>query len=94
MVVLKFCNTHNMVTYLHKPDESEGLHQILDFLNASYIRYALSKNLMIYLTQISQFWRTASVKTLDNGEIELNAMVDGIVMANTESFVEASPTTT
>ena len=57
-------------------------------MNASYIRYALSKNPTIYVSQISQFWRTASVKTLDNEEKELNATVDGIVMAITESSVK------
>nr|GEU95142.1 hypothetical protein [Tanacetum cinerariifolium] len=34
-----------------------------------------------------QFWRTASVKTLNNGEIELNATVDGQVKTITEASV-------
>nr|GEW01151.1 hypothetical protein [Tanacetum cinerariifolium] len=34
-----------------------------------------------------QFWRTVSVKTLDNGEIELNAAVDGQVKTITKASV-------
>ena len=41
----------------------------------------------MYVSQINQFWRTARVKTLDNGEKEINATVDGIFMAITESSV-------
>nr|GEW62201.1 hypothetical protein [Tanacetum cinerariifolium] len=47
----------------YKPQGSEDFHQIVDFLNASYIR------------------------TLDNGEIELNATVDGQVKTITEASV-------
>nr|GFB77436.1 hypothetical protein [Tanacetum cinerariifolium] len=34
-----------------------------------------------------QFWRTARVRTLDNGEIELNATIDGQVKTITEASV-------
>ncbi|GJS77249.1 hypothetical protein Tco_0727130 [Tanacetum coccineum] len=47
---------------------SEGFHQIVDFLNASHIRFALSKNPTIYDYNIKQFWQTATVNTIDNGE--------------------------
>nr|GEU73238.1 hypothetical protein [Tanacetum cinerariifolium] len=39
--------------------------------------YALTKNSTIYVSRINQFWRTASARTLENGEIVLNATVDG-----------------
>nr|GEX34957.1 hypothetical protein [Tanacetum cinerariifolium] len=39
MVNLEFCDIHNMVAYLKKIEGSEGFHQIVDFLNASHIRY-------------------------------------------------------
>nr|GEW17029.1 hypothetical protein [Tanacetum cinerariifolium] len=35
-----------------------------------------------------EFWCTASARTLDNGEIELNATVDGQVKTITEAFVK------
>nr|GEU95726.1 hypothetical protein [Tanacetum cinerariifolium] len=41
-MVLTFVETHNMIAYLNKSDASEGFEQILDFLNASVIQYALT----------------------------------------------------
>ncbi|GKE21769.1 ribonuclease H-like domain-containing protein [Tanacetum coccineum] len=37
----KFVDSHNMVVFLAKPIESDGFEQILDFLNANPIKYAL-----------------------------------------------------
>nr|GEW29497.1 hypothetical protein [Tanacetum cinerariifolium] len=59
---LTFADTHNMVAYLNKSDASEGFNQIVDFLNGSYIKYALTVNLTIYVTCIKQFWNTVVVK--------------------------------
>ncbi|GKB15925.1 hypothetical protein Tco_0849848 [Tanacetum coccineum] len=66
-----------MVAYLKKPKGSEGFHQIVDFLNGSHIRYALTENPTIYVSLIKQFWKTATARTLDNREIELTATIDG-----------------
>ncbi|GJT07698.1 putative ribonuclease H-like domain-containing protein, partial [Tanacetum coccineum] len=44
--------------------------QLLDY------GYALTENPTIYVSPINQFWRTTSTRTLDNGEIEINATVD------------------
>nr|GFB38750.1 hypothetical protein [Tanacetum cinerariifolium] len=38
MAELHFNNDHNKVVYLLKPKESQGFHQIIDFLNGLYIR--------------------------------------------------------
>ncbi|GKE09192.1 hypothetical protein Tco_1412743, partial [Tanacetum coccineum] len=76
-----------MVAYLKKPEGSEGFHQIVDFLNASHIRYALTKNPTIYVSLIKQFWETATARTLDNTEIELTATIDGKVKIVTEASV-------
>nr|GEX61172.1 hypothetical protein [Tanacetum cinerariifolium] len=48
-MVLTFADTHNMITYLTKSDVSEGFNQIIDFLNASSIQYALTVNPNIYV---------------------------------------------
>ncbi|GJU03152.1 ribonuclease H-like domain-containing protein [Tanacetum coccineum] len=56
---------------------SEGFHQIIDFLNASHIQYALTENPTIYVSFIKQFWRTATARTSANGEVELTATIDG-----------------
>ncbi|GJZ11582.1 hypothetical protein Tco_0546341 [Tanacetum coccineum] len=46
---LKFANTYNLVAFLEKPTESEGFDEIVDFLNANPIKYALTVNPTIYL---------------------------------------------
>ncbi|GJS30188.1 hypothetical protein Tco_0490808 [Tanacetum coccineum] len=46
---LKFAETHNLVAFLEKPEESDGFERIFDFLNASSIRYALTMNTTILL---------------------------------------------
>ncbi|GKC13059.1 hypothetical protein Tco_1009841, partial [Tanacetum coccineum] len=38
----KFAETHNLVAFLEKPKESDGFKGMIDFLNASSIRYALT----------------------------------------------------
>nr|GEZ80514.1 hypothetical protein [Tanacetum cinerariifolium] len=57
-----FADTHNVVAILTKSDASKGFDQILDFLNGSYIKYALTVNPHIYVSCIKQFWNTVSVK--------------------------------
>nr|GEV67996.1 hypothetical protein [Tanacetum cinerariifolium] len=47
-----FADTHNVVAILTKSDASEGFDQILDFLNGSYIKYALTVNPHIYVSCI------------------------------------------
>ncbi|GJV85384.1 putative ribonuclease H-like domain-containing protein [Tanacetum coccineum] len=69
-----------------KPTEREGFEQIVDFLNASSIRYALTVNPTIYTSCIQQFWATVKVKTV-NGEVQLQALVDGKKIIITESTI-------
>ncbi|GKA32471.1 hypothetical protein Tco_0718838 [Tanacetum coccineum] len=54
MSTLTFADTHNMVAFLEKPTESDGFHEIIDFLNANQIRYALTVNPTIYTSCIEQ----------------------------------------
>ncbi|GKE69875.1 hypothetical protein Tco_1527947 [Tanacetum coccineum] len=86
MATLKFVDTHNMVAFLSKPIKSDGFEQIVDFLNAHPIWYALTINPTIYISCIKQFWSTVMVKTI-NGEEQLDALVDGKKIIITESFV-------
>ncbi|GKE13935.1 hypothetical protein Tco_1421512, partial [Tanacetum coccineum] len=76
MSALKFVDSHNMVAFLAKPTKSEGFEQIVDFLNANPIKYALTVNPTIYTLCIEQFWDTTKVKTI-NGEVQLQTLVDG-----------------
>ncbi|GJW82719.1 hypothetical protein Tco_0155864 [Tanacetum coccineum] len=57
-------------------DDKLMFHQIIDFLTASHIKYALSENPTIYVSFIKQFWRTATTSTTANGEVELTASID------------------
>ncbi|GKA17628.1 hypothetical protein Tco_0697465 [Tanacetum coccineum] len=67
MSTLTFADTHNMVAFLEKPTESDGFHDIINFLNANQIHYALTVNPTIYTSCIKQFWATAKANTI-NGE--------------------------
>ncbi|GJV44983.1 hypothetical protein Tco_1429519 [Tanacetum coccineum] len=86
MTTLQFADTHNLVAFLSKPAESEGFEQIVDFLNANPIKYALTINPTIYTLCIEQFWATVKVKTV-NGEVQLQALVDGKKIIITEASV-------
>nr|GEU38999.1 hypothetical protein [Tanacetum cinerariifolium] len=44
MVAFRYKDEHNKVGYLQKPTGSDDYHQIIDFLRASHIRYALTHN--------------------------------------------------
>ncbi|GJY01050.1 hypothetical protein Tco_0359202 [Tanacetum coccineum] len=83
---LKFADTHNLVAFLEKPTESEGFEEIVDFLNANPIKYALTVNPTIYCSCIKQFWDTVKAKTV-NGEVQLQALVDKKKVIITESTI-------
>nr|GEV07900.1 hypothetical protein [Tanacetum cinerariifolium] len=71
----KFAETYKLVAFLEKPAESEGFEQIVDFLNANPIRYALTVNLTIYTSCIQQFWDSTKLKTV-NGDVRIQALID------------------
>ncbi|GJR88526.1 putative ribonuclease H-like domain-containing protein [Tanacetum coccineum] len=81
-----FADTHNMVAFVEKPTESVGFEQIVDFLNANPIKFALTINPTIYTSCIKQLWATAKAKIV-NGEVQLQALVDGKKIIITESTV-------
>ncbi|GKC73912.1 hypothetical protein Tco_1119795 [Tanacetum coccineum] len=74
-----------MVAYLQKPEGSEAFHKIVNFLNSSYIKYALIENPKIYISLIQQFWGTTTARTTDDGEVEITASIDGQVKTITEA---------
>nr|GEW97276.1 xylulose kinase-1 [Tanacetum cinerariifolium] len=85
-MALTFADTHNIITHLTKSDASEGFEQILDFLNASVINYALIINPTIYVSCIKQFWSSVSVKKV-NGVARLQALIDRKKVLITEDTV-------
>jgi hypothetical protein len=87
MSQLQFVKRHNQLAFLEKSEENQSFHQAVDFLNNSYIRFALLVNPTIYESQILQFWQTAKVKNLKNGIQEIRAKVDGRSLTFSESSI-------
>nr|GEV70441.1 hypothetical protein [Tanacetum cinerariifolium] len=65
-----------MAVILEKTEHNTDFHQIVDFLEASHIRYALTTSPTIYVSHIRQFWSTARIETTDQ-ETKIIATVDG-----------------
>nr|GEV35780.1 retrotransposon protein, putative, unclassified [Tanacetum cinerariifolium] len=86
IMALTFADTHNMIAHLTKSDASEGFEQILDFLNASVIHYALTVNPTIYVSCIKQFWSSISIKKT-NDVVRLQALIDRKKVLITEDTV-------
>ncbi|GJW14858.1 hypothetical protein Tco_0018991 [Tanacetum coccineum] len=88
MSTLIFPDTHNMVAFLEKPAKSDVFHEIIDFLNANQIHYALTINPLIYTSCIEQFWATTKVKTV-NGERQIQTLVDKKKVIITETSIRS-----
>nr|GEV01657.1 hypothetical protein [Tanacetum cinerariifolium] len=86
MAPLTFVDTHNMVAFLSKSDASDGFDQILDFLNAHTMKYALMVNLTIYVSCIKKFWATTTVEKV-NGEVQLQALIDEKKVVVTKAII-------
>ncbi|GJY99822.1 hypothetical protein Tco_0517252 [Tanacetum coccineum] len=84
MEALKFADSHNMVAYLDKSTKNVDFDEIVNFLNANPIRYALTVSPTIYASYIEQFWSTTKTKTVNN-ETQIRAKVDGKTIVITES---------
>ncbi|GKA11412.1 ribonuclease H-like domain-containing protein [Tanacetum coccineum] len=86
MEALKFVDSHNMVAYLEKSTENADFDEIVDFLNANPIRYALTVSPTIYVSYIEQFWSTTKIKIVNN-ERQIRAKVNGKTIVISESSV-------
>ncbi|GJZ63758.1 hypothetical protein Tco_0620179 [Tanacetum coccineum] len=89
MAQLKYCDKHNQVGFLRKPDESAGFAEIVDFLRGSNLRYALITNPTIHDSLVKQFWQTATATTLADGTLELKATIDTIEYTITEASIRS-----
>nr|GEX20636.1 ribonuclease H-like domain-containing protein [Tanacetum cinerariifolium] len=83
---LAFCDYHNMIAILEKYEHNVDFHQIVDFVEASHIRYALTINLTVYISHIRQFWSTARIETTDEGT-KILATIDGKLRTISESSI-------
>ncbi|GKB36503.1 hypothetical protein Tco_0881445 [Tanacetum coccineum] len=78
-----------MVACLERTEGNADFHQIVDFLNASTIRYSLTISPTIYASYIEQFWATAKSKIVNN-ETQIHAKVDGKTIVILESSVRSN----
>nr|GEY55351.1 hypothetical protein [Tanacetum cinerariifolium] len=86
MAPLTFADTRNMIAFLTKFYAIEGFDQIVDFLNAHTIQYALMVNLSIYVSCIKQFWALVSVKKT-NDVVKLQALIGSKKVVITEDTI-------
>ncbi|GKB91188.1 hypothetical protein Tco_0963460 [Tanacetum coccineum] len=89
MADLKFVDQHNIVACLERTEGNANFHQIVDFLNASTIKYSLTISPTIYASYIEQFWSTAKTKIVNNGT-QIHAKVDGKTIVISESSVRSN----
>nr|GEX85077.1 hypothetical protein [Tanacetum cinerariifolium] len=75
-----------MIAILEKYEHNADFHQIVDFVEASHLRYALTINLTVYVFYIQQFWSTARIKTTDEGT-KILATIDGKPRTISESYI-------
>nr|GEV90278.1 hypothetical protein [Tanacetum cinerariifolium] len=86
MARLAFCDYHNMIAILEKYEHNTDFHQIVDFVEASHLRYALTINPTVYVSYIRQFWSTARIETTDEGT-KILATIDGKLRTISESSI-------
>nr|GFB10815.1 synaptobrevin, longin-like domain protein [Tanacetum cinerariifolium] len=75
-----------MIAILEKYEHNQDFHQIVDFVEASHIRYALTFNPTVYVSYIRQFWSTARIETTKEGT-KILATVDGKLRTVSESSI-------
>ncbi|GJX96650.1 hypothetical protein Tco_0352448 [Tanacetum coccineum] len=79
---------HNVVAFLEKPGESDGFAEIIDFLKASSVHYALTVNPTIYTSCIEQFWVTEKAKMV-NDVRQIQALIDKNKLIITETSIRS-----
>nr|GEV77604.1 putative ribonuclease H-like domain-containing protein [Tanacetum cinerariifolium] len=86
MARLAFCDYHNMIAILEKYEQNQDFYPIVDFVEASHIRYALTFNLTVCVSHIRQFWSTARIETMEDGT-KILATIDGKLRTISESSI-------
>nr|GEY47035.1 hypothetical protein [Tanacetum cinerariifolium] len=73
-----------MVAILEKSKHNIDFHPMVDFVEASPLRYALTFKPTIYISHIRLFWSTARIETTEEGT-QILATVDSVLRIVTES---------
>ncbi|GKA15097.1 hypothetical protein Tco_0694844 [Tanacetum coccineum] len=77
-----------MVACLEKSEGNADFHEIVDFLTASSVHYALTVSPTIYASYIEQFWNTAHSQTVNDVK-QIHATVDGKIVVISKSSVRS-----
>ncbi|GKB38171.1 hypothetical protein Tco_0883113 [Tanacetum coccineum] len=77
-----------MVACLEKSEGNADFHEIVDFLTASTVHYALTVSPTIYASYIEQFWNTAHSQTVNDVK-QIHATVDGKTVVISKSSVRS-----
>ncbi|GJU85220.1 hypothetical protein Tco_1292766 [Tanacetum coccineum] len=72
-----------MVACLEKSERNADFHEIVEFLTASSVHYALTVSPTIYASYIEQFWNTAHSQTVNDVK-QIHATVDGKTLVISE----------
>nr|GEU81080.1 hypothetical protein [Tanacetum cinerariifolium] len=75
-----------MVAILEKSEHNVDFHSIVDFIEASHLRYALTFKPTVYVSHIRQFWSTARIETTKEGT-KILATIDGNLRTIFESSI-------
>nr|GEZ36404.1 putative ribonuclease H-like domain-containing protein [Tanacetum cinerariifolium] len=70
-----------------KSEHNVDFHLIVDFVEASPLRYALTVKPTVYVSHIRQFWSTDRIETTKEGT-KILATVDGVLRTVTESSLK------
>ncbi|GJT93901.1 hypothetical protein Tco_1082746 [Tanacetum coccineum] len=89
MAALRYRDEHNKVGYLQNLKGSDDYHQVLDFLSASYIRFSLTYNPIIFDSLVKQFWSMATLRSPKLGPPAILATIDETPYTITEDSVRS-----
>ncbi|GKC96138.1 hypothetical protein Tco_1161580, partial [Tanacetum coccineum] len=87
MAALESCPKHNMIAYLEKTEGNVEFHEVIDFLQRSYIFHALTVSPVVSTTFVEQFWMTAKSKTINHVR-HITAIVAGKSVSISEASIQ------
>ncbi|GJW65276.1 putative ribonuclease H-like domain-containing protein [Tanacetum coccineum] len=87
--VLESCPKHNMVAYLEKTEGNAEFHEVVDFLERSFIHLALTVSPIVSTTFVEQFWMSAKSKIINNVRY-ITAKVAGKPVSISEASIRSN----
>nr|GEZ52648.1 hypothetical protein [Tanacetum cinerariifolium] len=88
MTTLKYKDDHNKIAYLGREKGCEYFPDILNYLDQSPLRYALTHDPpVVFDSFVKQFWATAVIRPNEAGPHDLVATIDGREVVVIESFI-------